>query len=354
MVKIPNLFKNLALLFVAIFIVIILCEIGTRIFWASPKFKYPQTLHDTHEVLGWVMKPNQKAYTWHIPVSINSLGLRDTEIPVKKPVNKIRLLNIGDSVTFGVLVGNDETYANQLEGMLNQADSTHSYDVINAGVQRYFLYQEVDYLRLNGLELEPDIVVAGLYINDLGFRPATWEREYEKGREKIATVLWNHIPFIMNNIKNSAFVGLLRNRYFKLKHATRGKNSISYKILNGIKDAQMKKLWNAAEGYIDELKTICESRNIKLLLVFFPGANQVVSDYPAASYPLEFVKMAEKKGIDFIDLLPVFKQHYNGDIRSLYFRYNGHPNAYGHHLAAEAIFNKLATNNFLSSIKLQD
>lgn len=343
MQKIKELLKNLSVVVIALLVCFLLAEGATRIFWAAPGYRYPQTLHNPDSLLGWVMIPNQDSYTYDVPVHINSHGLRDDEFTVAKPDGVIRILNIGDSVTYGVAVPGDETYPNQLEKMLNTEFPADSFEVINAGVQRYYTYQELDYLRRDGVAFHPDIVIVGFYQNDFGVRPKVWKREYENSREQFMTALWHKIPFVMNIVKNSALLSLLRDRYFKLKHSMEAKGSPGSidRIMMGISDEGTERLWSATAEYIQGFKALSDQYGFKLLIAAFPAANQVISDMPDSSYPARLISMCEESGIPVVDLLPVFKANYTGDIRSLFFRYDAHPNAHAHRIAAEAILQAL-------------
>lgn len=327
---------------------LLICELLTRVLWASPKFKYPQTLHQKHAVLGWEQIPNQRAYTWDaIPVQINSHGLRDDEFLMEKGKNVFRVLVLGDSVTFGTSVAGDKTYSNQLEKLLNNNFLHKKFEVINAGVQRYFTYQELDYLKLKGLQFQSDLVIIGFYINDFGIRPVTWTRDYENTREKKMNTLWEKVPFIASMIKNSAFVEFVKQRYRRLKQVQSRNKSTQTKLLEGIQDAKMMSLWNAATEYLTEFKNLSKKHGFELLLVAIPGRNQVLREYPESSYPKKLKEIADELGIAYLEMLSTFRENYTGDIRSLYFRYDGHPNAVAHGLIAKKIFMRLQKDNLI-------
>ncbi len=338
---------NLSLVGVSLLVAALIGEVLVRIFWAAPGFKYPQTLHEKHPVLGWVMKPNQHAYTYNIPVTTNSHGLRDDEFTEAKPDKTVRILVLGDSVTFGVLVGNDETYSNVLERMLNAEADSVRYEVINTGVQRYYTFQELDYLREYGVKFQPDLVVVGYYINDLGFKPETWTRDYEKTREKHASYLWTKVPWLMYIYKNSALSNLVRDRIIRMIRSTKQKKNTQTRLLTGELDEGVLKKIEGARQDLAAMKKLGDEHGFPVLIAAFPGVNQVIKDFPNAKYPQFVREIADELGMPFVDLLPDFKEHYDGDIRSLYFRYNGHPNKTGHELAAKAIFKAIAEKKLL-------
>jgi len=67
----------------------------------------------------------------NVEVRINSLGLRGEEITLEKPSGVKRILVLGDSYTYGVYVGNDETYPAVLEELFER--DGRNIQVINAG-----------------------------------------------------------------------------------------------------------------------------------------------------------------------------------------------------------------------------
>ena len=94
---------------------------------------------------------------------INRHGLRGSPIGEKE---RPRIIVLGDSMTFGQGVRDEETYASQLEGMF-YSDGL-SVQVINAGVKGYGTDQAYKLFTTRLRGSNPDIVVLALYANDLG------------------------------------------------------------------------------------------------------------------------------------------------------------------------------------------
>jgi len=197
------------------------------------------------------------------------------------------------------------------------------------------------------LKFDPDIVILGYYINDLGVRPKSWQRDYENEREKVMTRLWQKIPALMKVFKNSALVSLVRDRYFRLSYAIKGKRSTEAKLLSGIHDKQIDMWISTAHQYIAEIDKMAKAHGFKFLVVAFPGANQVLNNYPNTIYPNFVEEITKQLKLPYVNLIPAFKEHFDGDIRSLYFRFNGHPNKKGHQIAANKIREKLSMLEWL-------
>ena len=88
----------------------------------------------------------------------NSSGLRGNEIYSK---DRKRILLIGDSVVWGMGVANNKTFSYQLQCMLPE------YEVINAGIGGWNTENEYQWLKCEGLDLEPDIVILYITANDV-------------------------------------------------------------------------------------------------------------------------------------------------------------------------------------------
>jgi len=94
----------------------------------------------------------------------NAQGLRNPlPIPDRKAENELRLLFIGDSVTFGWGVAQHETFAQLTQEKLRERFPEVSTLSINAGVPAYSLYQGWRFLENEGFAYEPDVVVIGSF-----------------------------------------------------------------------------------------------------------------------------------------------------------------------------------------------
>ncbi len=155
-------------------IALVLTECVLRLFYEPPPiWRDPQVKHLESPLLGWVHAPSSHGYSIDVPVSINSAGLRDEEIPPEKPAGEIRILALGDSFTFALGVRHEEIWAQQLERILNERLAPQRFRVINTGVAGYNTRQELIYLLHDGYGWDPDLVIVGFYWNDLiGNEPA--------------------------------------------------------------------------------------------------------------------------------------------------------------------------------------
>ena len=102
-----------------------------------------------------------------VTYAIDALGLRDApDLRAAKPPATFRLLVLGDSATFGIGVDLEETVVKRLETSWRALRPGARVECLNLGVSGYDAFQEVVFLRRNGLGLRPDAVVVDYNLND--------------------------------------------------------------------------------------------------------------------------------------------------------------------------------------------
>jgi lysophospholipase L1-like esterase len=100
----------------------------------------------------------------------NAFGFRGREPSLAKPPGAFRILLIGDSMTMGEGVAEDETYAALLEQSLRRAGGDR-FEVLNLGLSGLNLRHSLDHRLPTGLGFEPDLLVYGFTVNDLEALP---------------------------------------------------------------------------------------------------------------------------------------------------------------------------------------
>jgi lysophospholipase L1-like esterase len=110
-------------------------------------------------------RPLGREPTW--TAEINSEGFRGPER--RRGRAPLRILCVGDSITFGFGVDQDETWPEQLTRILGERHPGRELEVINAGVAGWSWLQGLRFVELRGLDLDPDIVVIGHGTNDQVF-----------------------------------------------------------------------------------------------------------------------------------------------------------------------------------------
>ena len=134
---------------------------------AAPSF---QGLFIDDPAIGYRLKPGTKVRfataEFDTDIRINRAGLRDDEEVGPKGDNERRILLLGDSLVLAVQVPFERTFGELLEQRLNAAQPTHRYRVLNAGVQGYGPVEELLLFRSIARTLQPDLVVATLFVGN--------------------------------------------------------------------------------------------------------------------------------------------------------------------------------------------
>lgn len=97
---------------------------------------------------------------------LNSLGLRDDEIPPKSQ-GETRILFLGDSFTYGVGVETNQTWIAQLRSMAQQAFPEKKTRLINGGLPGWDVVEHLRFYRAELTKLEADLVVLVVNSSDL-------------------------------------------------------------------------------------------------------------------------------------------------------------------------------------------
>ncbi|MFN2595830.1 MAG: SGNH/GDSL hydrolase family protein [Pyrinomonadaceae bacterium] len=144
------------------------------------------TIFEGDPLLYWRLKPNLRDAIWDFTVvSTNAEGLRHGGDVGRKEPGTLRVVCVGDSVTFGYRVPvvwpdrpNDYNrdwlpYPQLLEKALRAANPGRQIEVVSLAVPGYTSYQGLVWLRRDIEWLEPDVVTACFGWNDVGLRPAS-------------------------------------------------------------------------------------------------------------------------------------------------------------------------------------
>jgi lysophospholipase L1-like esterase len=115
-------------------------------------------LHVYSDVYGWEPRKSFRMVEENRATTINARGYRGLELPAV-PSGRPRVVVLGDSIGFGLEVGDEQTFAHLL-------GARAKVDVANLAVQGYDPGQELIKLERQGLSLKPDVVVLALCLNN--------------------------------------------------------------------------------------------------------------------------------------------------------------------------------------------
>ena len=224
--------------------------------------------------------PNSSGVFMGVPVGINSIGLRNREIGLVA-AGTTRVMMLGDSLTFGWGVKEEDTPSRLLETVLNGgSQGAPKYEVINTGVGNYNTQMEVTYFMTKGIELKPDVVVLNYFINDAEPTP----RRHEVG--------WGEY--------SQAYV-VLASAVDKISRIFLGRADWKAYYRGLYEDDQPG--WTEGQDAMRRLISFCREHGIKLVLVNYPELHEV-KQYPFPEVTGAVEKIAESEGVPFLDLRP--------------------------------------------------
>lgn len=328
---------NLLLLIGSIVACLVGGELAAR--WLLPPqpiYLAPQPKHEPHPRLGWVLRPDQDSFTQDKPVHINSLGLRDDDdLPTTKESSERRVLVLGDSFTFGNGVHNRDTYAERLEALLLEAGIPAR--VLNAGVQGYDIHQEVIYFRERGAYLESDLVIVGVYMNDVKVRREPYQPTAIETQGPLPAAWLYRIKRLRSLVFGASLVREVRWRFFPP-----ASNYHTRALFFDEESPQSERAWTDIEASLAELRDAARETGAPLLVVVFPHHGQMADAALTHTYQGRLASISDALGIDRIDLLAPFRDAARRGT-SPYIPFDGHANPLGHRIAAEQLRPKVMT-----------
>ncbi|MGH7765907.1 MAG: SGNH/GDSL hydrolase family protein, partial [Candidatus Binatia bacterium] len=272
-------------------------------------------------VLVYKHAPGARTYQG-VSVVINELGLRDRE-PEKKLDGELRILLLGDSVTFGWGVPIQATFGRKLETILG-SKLRRPVRTVNTGVGSYNTVQEYAALRTYADVIEPDVVLL-LYLNndietnDPPFDP--WSQVSLRGkspRETVAILL--------------GYSWLYRLGHFVSQLSRSNRPSRFDKNARGVTESM---------DALAAIATFCRERGIEFVTFFYPLRRISPGGLSAAVFS-EIQTVGRNHGFSVADVGPWWA---DVDMRSVTnSRIDPHPNERGHEILAAGMAEFLMTN----------
>ena len=254
-----------------------------------------------------VMWPPELSYEVHI----NSLGLRGPEIERSAPPGRIRILVLGDSMTFGYYLEEEETFPARLEARL-RADGIDA-EVVNTGSGGWSIGSETRFLIERGLALEPDHVILAICANDL--TELDEEEDLYPRQARAVGELRRELSQIMYS---TASYELYLRAQVAWKHWRKRRDGDRRGPPNPVElQESSDEVWARYAAWLDRLREVLDARGIRLWMVFVPGAYEVIrGELPTLEARLH--ELARARGIGFVAALAEFQRDPQADPQAWY------------------------------------
>jgi hypothetical protein len=290
-----------------------------------------------------------------IELRINSLGYRNPEIGAK---TKERILFLGDSITFGDYLQEQDTFVRLVENIAGQQGK--DWETINTGVGAIGLQDELSILQETGLSVEPDVVVLDFYLNDFQASPSiyipklppvldqSWFLYYTVTIFK-TRLAWR-MQYLLHPDTNIAQWQKTFERQFPGTAGDVKRNRAAFHALiaQNFRDwggAWSPDAWQAMSPFLHTFKQLADEHHFQPVIVAFPVRPQVeaefLDDYPQR----QLATISRDLGVPLLDLLPVFREADRTSTQPLFYDLCHHT-PFGSKLIAEHIV------AFLGSIQM--
>jgi lysophospholipase L1-like esterase len=251
-----------------------------------------------------------------------------------KPDGRIRIMCLGDSITFGNAVNVEDSYPKILERKLKQFHP--NCEVISAAVCAWDTYEEADFLKQEGIKYQPDILILGFYINDFAMRHKKMISIEGRVDARPRWLQWLPYKYIYL-FKRSALITFLRLRIFNMLY---GEKDFGTSLLRNEVDLNNDSRINQTYSYILDIKHSCDENKVKLILISIPPINFFWLPEGSIQYPGHLKNFCKSHEIIYFDIADHFVREKSPNTLYLY-PWDFHLSPRGHASIAEYLATEL-------------
>jgi lysophospholipase L1-like esterase len=280
-----------------------------------------------------------------ILIETNSLGFRARELEPRKP-GELRVMVIGDSITWGDYLQSNETYVEQIQFRLRETLGSRPVEVVNAGVGDIGIKEEIDILRETVDDVKPDIVVVGFYLNDSrppwGFSGEIGNRGWLRRNSVVADTLYRQFKLRqwIHDKGADRFAWTSRSKDLDWRHDRDAFRVLAHLARYDWGSAWLDSSWQIVNGEFLRLRNLADRHGFEVLVVGLPVSFQVYSDFVDDKPQKLLARTATAHGFEYMDLLPLLRQHNETDL----FFDQCHPRVPANALIGKAIADRLLEN----------
>ena len=255
------------------------------------------------------LQPNKSIMFNGYRVSTNSYGFRDKDYPLVKGPNTYRIALLGGSYEMGFGVAQQEVFEAIVEDSLNAYfKGNPKIEIINFGMGAFSSVPQLEILKQKVVQLHPDEIMVFYHTEEL--RRAT---------RFFARYITNGVPLKYQYLLNA-------------KAASGVKQSMSIEEIISRLGPYMKGITGWAYSQMD---SVCIANNIRPAWIFLPTTSDELTNDELNT----FRHIADTAGFNTYALRDVFTGYERSKI--IVSDEDTHPNALGHRLIANKLFNLL-------------
>lgn len=366
-----KIIKTIGFILFTVAVVLILLEILVRVFHLAPqyhrpaywltydqgKFVSPEKNRNYHKIAvpvewgqgAYLFAPNARLKLVYdsnprgyfdsdnsVEMKINALGFRGPLPASPKKQGTLRILGLGDSITFGEGVKFEDTFLHQIQNILNQ-DAHRSVEILNLGAGGFSIADEITVFEKKWLPTfadSIDLVLVTFYINDAIKGIDEWGNvtghNFETKKPK--TVMdWCMTCELIENI---IWVRKMGKRY---EHFLGGPLLERPKWFLKEGPYATSQYWIYAEEKLARLKELSQKHHFDVAVIIFPDLYRLNSKHPFLAV-YDFVEETCKSyDIQVFDLFDAFARSGYKEEGLWVHPIDHHPNEIAHKIAAQQI-----------------
>jgi lysophospholipase L1-like esterase len=275
-------------------------------------------------------RPNVRLRIGNSEYRTNSAGFRGPEVPERPAEGTWRIVVVGDSYAMGWGVPEEQAYASVLQESLNASDAGLTFEVLNLGLGGLDITRVVGRLVNPGLRFHPHLVVYGFTQNDID-GPEDRGRD-EPGRRDAIAREWLRFAD-----SRSALLQVLWPRWASLRSAVWPSEGFQERVMV-TKYRDPTRFRRVSDG-LDKLAAIQRRSGVCVHVLIHTEIAHLRLFHPFAEVYDRVERAARRRGLSVTQSLPAFRWRDSGALRLGIF--DGHPNAEGHRILAEALLEGL-------------
>ena len=296
--------------------------------------KYAKALkqRDPKGEVSHIHVPSHSARLMGVDVTLNSLGHRSHELSKQKTPGTRRILVLGASITMGWGVSVDHLFTSVVEERLNRIKPFGpdiTFEIANAGIGNYNTCFESKLFQNQYPVVKPDLVVVQYAINDAEPR--------SMGRNN-----WL--------LQHSLLADYFFDRFQHLRFAG-GNNKDLFSFYSHLYEDNSD-AWNQSLGCLAAIRDTAQKDGVPVVIMIVPDIHELTPETPFRDLYARMASAFRKLDIPTINTFDEFREHFGTDVSKLWIQSDDpHPNASGHALMADILYNYLVEANPLKLTK---
>jgi GDSL-like Lipase/Acylhydrolase family len=258
--------------------------------------------------LAFLHRKNSSSRLMGVDISINSMGVRGPEFSQLPAEGVRRLLFLGDSLTLGWGVPEENTFSRIIEQKLKKSMQV---EVINAGHGNFNTEQEVEFYFSQGVNWGAKEVILFFFINDAEVTQQISDFAFF-GYSRFITLIWSFQRQIHVEAEHLPF-----ETYYKSLFRPENPG------------------WSAAKSSLIQITDHCKKNNIAFKVVLLPELHNL-KNYPFIEQHRLVTDFLTAQSVRFLDLINFF-QGYENPEELWVAKDDAHPNKLGHELISKYI-----------------